>query len=559
MSVLAPAMSSPEAAGGRRALLERLHDWVVTVDHKRLGIMYVVAGLGFLVIAGAEASMMRLQLAWPGLHIVSPETFNRLFTMHGTTMVFLFGIPIVFGFGNYLVPLMIGARDLAFPRLNAFGFWAFLFGGLLLHFSVIGGDGLYGAGSAPVVGWFAYAPLTGRAFTPGNATDYWNLSILVTGFGTIATAVNLLTTTLTMRGPGMTLGRLPIFVWVMLTVSGMTLVILPPLSAAQIMLLLDRYLGAHFFDTQAGGSAVMWQHFFWFFGHPEVYVLMLPGFGFVSEIIPVFSRKVIFGYATIVAATVSIGAVSLSVWAHHMFTVGMGAPLNSLFALSTMLISVPTGIKIFNWLATMYGGSLRFDTPMLFSCAFLFQFLCAGLTGIMLSVAPFNWQLTDTYFVVAHFHFVLVGSLLFTIFAAIYYWFPKVTGRMLSERLGRWNFWLLVVGFNVTFVTMHFPGILGMPRRIYTYQADRGWDIWNLVTSLGVPLQIAAVLIFVVNVIVSLRSGRRAGDDPWDAWTLEWATTSPPPPYNFETVPVTTSRRPLWDLKHPDDPDGPHE
>jgi len=416
---------------------------------------------------------------------------------------------------------MIGARDLAFPRLNAFGFWAFLFGGLLLHFSVIGGDGLYGAGSAPAVGWFAYAPLTGRAFTPGNATDYWNLSILVTGIGTIATAVNLVTTTLTMRGPGMTLGRLPIFVWVMLTVSAMTLVILPPLSAAQIMLLLDRYLGAHFFDTQAGGSAVMWQHFFWFFGHPEVYVLMLPGFGFVSEIIPVFSRKVIFGYATIVAATVSIGAVSLSVWAHHMFAVGMGAPLNSLFALSTMLISVPTGIKIFNWLATMYGGSLRFDTPMLFCCAFLFQFLCAGLTGIMLSVAPFNWQLTDTYFVVAHFHFVLVGSLLFTIFAAIYYWFPKVTGRMLSERLGRWHFWLLVVGFNLTFVTMHIPGVLGMPRRIYTYQADRGWDIWNLVITLGVPLQIVAVLLFVVNVIVSLRRGQRAGDDPWDAWTLE--------------------------------------
>jgi cytochrome c oxidase subunit 1 len=558
MSVLTPTMN-PEAAGAQRALLERLHDWVVTVDHKHLGIMYVVAGLGFLVIAGAEAAMMRVQLAWPGLHIVAPETFNRLFTMHGTTMVFLFGIPVVFGFGNYLVPLMIGARDLAFPRLNAFGFWAFLFGGLLLHFSVIGGDGLYGAGSAPAVGWFAYAPLTGRAFTPGNATDYWNLSIFVTGIGTIATAVNLVTTTLTMRGPGMTLGRLPIFVWVMLTVSAMTLVILPPLSAAQIMLLLDRYLGAHFFDTQAGGSAVMWQHFFWFFGHPEVYVLMLPGFGFVSEIIPVFSRKVIFGYATIVAATVSIGAVSLSVWAHHMFTVGMGAPLNALFALSTMLISVPTGIKIFNWLATMYGGSLRFDTPMLFSCAFLFQFLCAGLTGIMLSVAPFNWQLTDTYFVVAHFHFVLVGSLLFTIFAAIYYWFPKVTGRMLSERLGRWNFWLLVVGFNVTFVTMHVPGILGMPRRIYTYQADRGWDMWNLVTTLGVPLQIVAVLLFVVNVLVSLRSGRRAGDDPWDAWTLEWATTSPPPPYNFETVPVTTSRRPLWDLKHPDDPDGPHE
>ncbi len=558
MSVLSPTLMSPEAAA-RRPWLEHAHDWVVTVDHKRLGIMYVVSGLVFFVVAGIEATLMRLQLAWPGLHIVPPETFNRLFTMHGTSMVFLVGIPIVFGFGNYLVPLMIGARDLAFPRLNAFGFWMFLFAGLLLHWSFIGGEGLSGSGSAPAVGWFAYAPLTSRAFTPGNATDYWNLAVFIAGVGTIGTAINIVATTLTMRGPGMTLGRMPIFVWTMVTVSAMTLFILPPLSAAQIMLLLDRFLGAHFFDTQAGGSAVMWQHFFWFFGHPEVYVLMLPGFGFVSEIIPVFSRKVIFGYATLVAATVSIGGVALSTWAHHMFVVGMGTGLNAVFALSTMLIAVPTGIKIFNWLATMYGGRIRFRTPMLFCCAFLFQFLCAGLTGVMLSVAPFDWQLSDSYFVVAHFHFVLIGGLLFAIFAAIYYWFPKVTGRMLSERLGRWHFWLLVVGFNLTFLTMHGQGVLGMPRRIYTYPADRGWEMWNLVTTLGVPLQIVAVLIFAVNVAVSLRRGERAGDDPWDAWTLEWATSSPPPEYNFETIPVTTSRRPLWDMKHPDDPDGPHE
>ena len=558
MSVLSPTLMSPEAAA-RRPWLEHAHDWVVTVDHKRLGILYVVSGLVFFVVAGIEATLMRLQLAWPGLHIVPPETFNRLFTMHGTSMVFLVGIPIVFGFGNYLVPLMIGARDLAFPRLNAFGFWIFLFAGLLLHWSFIGGEGLSGSGSAPAVGWFAYAPLTSRAFTPGNATDYWNLAVFIAGVGTIGTAINIVATTLTMRGPGMTLGRMPIFVWTMVTVSAMTLFILPPLSAAQIMLLLDRFLGAHFFDTQAGGSAVMWQHFFWFFGHPEVYVLMLPGFGFVSEIIPVFSRKVIFGYATLVAATVSIGGVALSTWAHHMFVVGMGTGLNAVFALSTMLIAVPTGIKIFNWLATMYGGRVRFRTPMLFCCAFLFQFLCAGLTGVMLSVAPFDWQLSDSYFVVAHFHFVLIGGLLFAIFAAIYYWFPKVTGRMLSERLGRWHCWLLVVGFNLTFITMHGQGVLGMPRRIYTYPADRGWEMWNLVTTLGVPLQIVAVLIFVVNVAVSLRRGERAGDDPWDAWTLEWATSSPPPEYNFETIPVTTSRRPLWDMKHPDDPDGPHE
>jgi len=557
MSVLSDTPASMR--GTQRALAMSLHDWVVTVDHKRLGIMYVVSGLVFLVIGGLEASAIRLQLVWSGLHIVPPGTFNQLFTMHGTTMVFLVGIPIVFGFGNYLVPLMIGARDLAFPRLNAFGFWILLFGGLLLHFSFLGGEGLYGGGSAPAIGWFAYAPLTERAFTPGNATDYWNLALLVAGVGTIATAVNMVTTILTMRGPGMTLGRMPIFVWEILTISALTLIILPPLSAAQIMLLLDRFLGAHFFDTQAGASAVMWQHFFWFFGHPEVYVLILPGFGFASEIIPVFSRKVLFGYPMLVAASAGIGLVGMGTWAHHMFVVGLGSTLNAAFAASTMLVAVPTGVKIFNWLGTMYGGKIRFGTPMLFCCAFLFQFLCAGLTGIMLSVAPFDWQLSDSYFVVAHFHFVLIGGLLFTIFAAIYYWFPKVTGRMLSERLGRWHFWLFVIGFNITFLTMHIPGMLGMPRRIYTYPADRGWEIWNLVVSLGVPLQIAGILIFVVNIARSLRRGPLAGDDPWDAWTLEWATTSPPPPYNFEVVPAVSSRRPLWDLKHPDDPDGPHE
>jgi cytochrome c oxidase subunit 1 len=554
MSVIVPTVETPEAGW-----LARVHEWVVTVDHKRLGVMYVMAGLAFFLIAGVEAGVMRWQLAVAGNTAVSPQVFNRLFTMHGTTMIFLVGIPIVFGFANYLVPLMLGARDLAFPRLNAFGFWAFLFGGLLLHFSFLGGEGLYGSGSAPDVGWFAYAPLTGRAFSPGNSTDYWNLSILVMGFGTVATAINLIATTLTMRCRGMTLGRMPLYVWMMLVVSGMAVMALPPLSAAQIMLLLDRFLGAHFFDTQAGGSAVMWQHFFWFFGHPEVYILMVPGFAFVSEIIPVFSRKVIFGYPMVVAASMAIGFLSMTVWAHHMFAVGMGAPLNSAFAASTMLIAVPTGIKIFNWVATMYGGRIRFATPMLFACAFLFQFLCAGLTGVMLAVVPFNWQVTDSYFVVAHFHYVLVGSLVFTIFGAIYYWFPKVTGRLLSERLGRWHFWLFVVGFNVTFLPMHWLGMIGMPRRIYTYPADRGWDFWNLVASLGVLFQTAAVLVFLVNVAVSLRRGERAGNDPWDAWTLEWATAAPPPPYNFATVPVVGSRRPLWDLKHPDDPDGAHE
>jgi cytochrome c oxidase subunit I len=516
-------------------------------------------GLVFLLVAGLEASLIRLQLVVPENTLLSPQVFNRLFTMHGTTMVFFVGIPILFGFANYLVPLMIGARDLAFPRLNAFGFWLTLFGGLLLYFSYLAGDGLYGAGSAPDVGWFAYSPLTGRAFSPGNSTDYWNLAILVSGFGTIATSVNLIATTISMRCPGMTLSRMPLFVWMLLVVSGMTLIILPPLSAAQIMLLFDRFLGAHFFDTQAGGSAVLWQHFFWFFGHPEVYVLAIPAFAFASEIIPVFSRKVIFGYPMMVAATVGIGVVSMGVWAHHMFAVGMGRAPNAFFAISTMLVGVPTGVKIFNWLGTIYGGRIRFATPMLFCTAFLFQFLCAGLTGIMLAVVPFDWQLTDSYFVVAHFHFVLIGAILFNIFAAIYYWFPKATGRMLSETLGRWHFWLLVIGFNLTFVTLHFVGMLGMPRRIYTYPADRGWELWNLVATVGVPLQGAAILVFLVNVILSLRRGKPAGDDPWDAWTLEWSTTSPPPAYNFETIPEVNSRRPLWDLKHPHDPDGLHE
>src|SRR5438477_8865993 len=503
MSSDAIAIQTAEAAG--RPWVETLHEWVTTVDHKRLGVLYILYALFFLVIGGIEATLMRIQLAVPHARFVSPQVFNRMFTMHGTTMIFFVAMPILFGFANYLVPLMIGARDMAFPRLNAWSFWMAAFGGLLLYFSFLGGDGLYGAGSAPDVGWFAYAPLTARAFSPGNRATYCNLSILVMGFGTVATSINVITTTLTMRCRGMSLGRMPLYVWMMLVVSGMAVLALPPLSAAQIMLLLDRFLGAHFFDTQAGGSAVMWQHFFWFFGHPEVYILMVPGFAMVSEIIPVFSRKVIFGYPMVVAASLAIGFLSMTVWAHHMFAVGMGAPLNSAFAASTMLIAIPTGIKIFNWVATMYGGRIRFATPMLFACAFLFQFLCAGLTGIILSVVPFNWQLTDSYFVVAHFHFVLVGSLIFTVFGAIYYWFPKVTGRLLSERLGRWHFWLFVVGFNGTFLPMHWAGMLGMPRRIYTYPADRGWDFWNLIASLGVPFQAAAVLVFLVNVAISVR------------------------------------------------------
>ncbi|HTV81851.1 MAG TPA: cytochrome c oxidase subunit I [Acidobacteriaceae bacterium] len=543
----------------REPLLDRLHEWVVTVDHKRLGILYVLYALCFMLIAGAEALSMRIQLAVPNNHFLPPEIYDQFFTMHGTTMVFLVGMPILFGIANYVVPLQIGARDMAFPRLNAFSFWLTAFGGVLLYWSYIGGFGLYGMGNAPDVGWFAYAPLTTRPFSIGSSMDYWALALIVSGFGTLGTAINIIATTLSMRCRGMTLLRMPLFVWLMLVVSALTLITITPLTAAQVMLLLDRYLGAHFFDVQAGGSALLWIHFFWIFGHPEVYVLVLPVFGIASEIIPVFSRKAIFGYPAMVAASVGIAFVSLGVWAHHMFTVGMSSVSNTFFVLSTMLVGIPTGIKIFNWLATIWGGKVRFQTPMLFCIAFLFQFLIAGLTGIMLSVAPWDWQLHNSYFVIAHFHYVLVGAIVFNIFAAIYYWFPKVTGKMLSETLGKWHFWLFLIGFHLTFDTMHFVGILGMPRSIYTYEANRGWGTLNFIISVGAFIQGIAVLIFVWNVIRSLRKGKEAGNDPWDAWTLEWATPSPPPAYNFASDPVVHSRRPLWDIKHPDDPDWKYE
>lgn len=537
----------------------RLHEWVVTVDHKKLGILYIVYALVFLVIGGIEATIMRIQLVVPHNNFVSPRFFNEMFTMHGTTMIFFVAMPVLFGFGNYLLPLMIGARDMAFPRLNALSFWLTAFGGLLLYFSFIGGNGLYGAGNAPDVGWFAYAPLTAPAFSPGHSTDFWTLGLLVAGFGSIATAVNIIATIICMRCPGMTLGKMPLLAWMNLTMAGMVLLAISPLTAAQTMLALDRYLGARFFDTQAGGSAVLWMHFFWIFGHPEVYVLVIPAFAFVSEIVPVFSRKPIFGYPVMVAATVGIGFVSFSVWAHHMFTVGMNSYANSFFTLTTMAVGVPTGIKIFNWIATMWGGKIRLKTPMLFCIGFLFQFLIAGLTGIMLSAAPFDWQLGSSYFVVAHFHYVIVGGILFALFGAFYYWFPKMTGRMYHESLGKLHFWLFLIGFHLTFDSMHIPGLLGMPRRIYTYEPGRGWDIWNLICTVGVFFQIAGIFVFLGNLLWSYYKGGVAGNDPWDAWTLEWSTSSPPPEYNFAATPAVRSRRPLWDLKYPEDPDWQYE
>jgi cytochrome c oxidase subunit 1 len=542
-----------------RPIGERLHEWVVTVDHKKLGILYIVYGIVFLVIGGIEALIMRIQLVVPQNHFVSPQVFNRMFTMHGTTMIFFVVMPLLFGFGTYLIPLMIGARDMAFPRLNAFSFWMTAFGGVLLYFSFIGGYGLFGAGNAPDMGWFAYAPLTARAFSPGHSTDFWTLALLISGIGSIGTAVNFIATILSMRCPGMTLGKMPLLAWLNLIMGGMVLLAISPLTAAQIMLSIDRYLGGHFFDTQAGGSAVLWMHFFWIFGHPEVYILVVPAFAFASEIIPVFSRKPIFGYPVMVAATICIGFVSFSVWAHHMFTVGMSAYGNTFFTVTSMIIAVPTGIKIFNWLGTMWGGKIQFKAPMLFCVGFLFQFLIAGLTGIMLATSPFDWQLGNSYFVVAHFHYVIVGAILFTIFAAFYYWFPKMSGRMYNETFAKWHFWLFFIGFHLTFDFMHIPGILGMPRRIYTYEPGRGWEIWNLIVTIGVFFQTAGVLAFVANLVWSLWKGEPAGNDPWDAWTLEWSTSSPPADYDFAATPAVRSRRPLWDLKHPEDPDWKYE
>ncbi len=529
-----------------------VHDWITTVDHKKIGIMYVLMAVVFLIIGGCEAELIRLQLFWPRSTLIRPDTFNGLFTMHGTTMVFFMGMPILIGIANYLVPLMIGARDMAFPRLNALGFWATLFGGLLVYFSFV-------TGAAPFMGWFAYAPMTEHAYARGSAPDFWALGLLVSGIGTIAAAVNFVATILGLRAPGMTLRKVPFFTWTILWTSVLILFAIPPLTASLVMILLDRNLGAHFFDVQNGGSAILWQHLFWFFGHPEVYILILPVFGMISEVIPVFSRKVLFGYEFMAVATAAIAFISLGVWAHHMFTVGMSRTANLYFAAASLIISIPTGIKFFNWLATMYGGKISFAPPMLFACGFLSMFLIGGLTGIMLAVVPFDFQVTDSYFVVGHFHWVLIGGTLFGTLAGIHYWYPKATGRMLSVRLAYWQFWLLYIGFILTFGPMHILGILGMPRRIYTYDAGRAWTFWNQLTTAGAILQVPSYAIFVYNLISSLWKGKPAGDDPWDAWTLEWATTSPPPPYNFEEIPNVRSRRPLWDVKHADDPDWKYE
>ena len=545
----------PARPGQERGATAWIQELVFTVDHKKLGLMYIGTAWLFFVLGGTMAAIIRLQLFFPGNHLVDGEVFNQLITMHGTVMIFFMAMPMVFGIANYVVPLQIGARDMAFPRLNAFSFWMTFFGGCLLFFSYLGSPGLYGISAAPDAAWIAIAPLSSPTFSPGTGIDYWSLGVLVSGVGSVTGGVNIMTTIFCYRTRGMTLYRMPLFTWLVLVTMFLVIMFLPPLTAAQLMLCLERFLGARFFDSQYGGSGILWAHFFWIFGHPEVYILVLPAFGIVSEVLPVFSRKPIFGYPMMVAASVLIGFISAGVWAHHMFTIGMNSFSVTFFAFATLVISIPTGIKIFNWLATMYGGKIRFEIPMLFCIAFLFQFLIAGLTGIMLGVAPFDWQLNDSYFVVAHFHYVIVGGIVFAVFAGTYYWFPKAFGRMMNKRLGLWHFWLFTLGFHLTFDPQHFAGIFGMPRRIYTYQAGRGWEIWNQLSTIGAILQGIGALIFVCNMFWSARKGEKAGDDPWDAWTLEWATSSPPPEYNFEELPVVRSRRPLWDLKHPEDPD----
>ena len=515
------------------------------MDHKRIGILYILLAVFFLLVGGFEAVLIRIQLAVPNNTFLSPQLFNQLFTMHGTTMVFLMGMPMFTGFANYLVPLMIGAKDVAFPRLNAMSFWMLPFGAFLLYFSFF-------TGSAPDAGWFSYAPLSTKPYSLGPGIDYWIIGLIVMGIGSISGAINIIATVLCLRAPGMSLQRVPLFVWIMLMQAMLIVITIPPLNSALALLCVDRWLEASFFEPARGGSALLWQHFFWIFGHPEVYVFALPAFAMISEVIPVFSRKPIYGYAFVAGSSSVILLLSYGVWAHHMFSVGLGTGANIFFSAMSLLIALPTGVKIFNWTATMWGGSIRLTTSMLFAIAFLIQFVIGGLTGVMFAAVPIDWQFTDTYFVVAHFHYVLIGGVVFAVFAAIYYWFPKMTGRMLDERLGKWQFWLWVLGFNGTFMVQHFLGAMGMPRRVYTYADNPGWALLNGISSFSVLFMVAGTLVLVWNVMKSLRAGEPAGENPWDAFTLEWATTSPPPEDNFKSLPEIKSRRPLWDANHPE-------
>ena len=515
--------------------------WLTTTDHKKIGILYLATAFVFLLMGGVEALIMRLQLAQPDGTLVQPETYNGLVTMHGTTMIFLFVIPLISGFGNYLLPLMIGARDMAFPKLNALTYWLTLFGGVVFYCSIFF--------EPPSAGWTMYAPLSEDLYSSGGGVDAWILLIHLTGAATVLGAINFVATIHNMRAPGMSWGRMPLFVWTMLVFSYLVIVAYPSIAAAVTMLLTDRHFGTAFFDPTGGGDPMLWQHLFWFFGHPEVYILILPAFGMISEVLPVFARKPIFGYKAIAASTVAIAFLGLLVWAHHMFATPTATVVLAFFMLSSFTIAVPTGIKIFNWIATLWRGSIVYKTPLYFAAALPGLFVIGGISGVQLAVFPVDWQLHDTYFVVAHMHYVLFGGSVFGLFAGTYFWFPKMSGRMLSEGLGKLSFWLMFVGFNVTFLIQHSIGLSGMPRRVYDYPESLGVTGYNLISTIGAFILGIGVVVTVVNIVWSAKRGKKAGNDPWKANTLEWFTSSPPPPNNFDVIPRVRSVEPMKDIR----------
>jgi cytochrome c oxidase subunit I len=515
--------------------------WITTTDHKRIGIMYMVTTFAFFILGGVEALLIRLQLGVPNNTLVSPQIYNQLFTMHGTTMIFLFVVPMMAGLANYFVPLMVGARDMAYPRLNALSYWLLLAGGIVFYASIFW--------NPPEAGWTSYVPLSSITYSPGGGQDAWIYLIHLTGLSSILGAMNFYVTIANMRARGMSWGRLPLFIWAILTYSILIIFAMPVIAGAVTMLLTDRHFGTHFFDPGNGGSALLWQNLFWFFGHPEVYIMVLPGFGIVSEILPVFARKPIFGYKAIAASTVAIAFLGFLTWAHHMFTAPIPEALLIFVMMSSFLIAVPTGVKIFNWIATLWQGTIEFKTPLLFSAGFIALFMIGGISGVFLAVFPVDWQLNETYFVVAHIHFVLMGGAVFTIFAGIYFWFPKISGRMLSESLGKLSFWLMFVGFLMTFLIQHVIGLDGMPRRVYEYDNVGNLALYNLISTIGSFVLASGVLVTIVNVTRSLKHGAIAGPDPWKANSLEWFTSSPPPTNNFDVVPLVRSYEPMKDIR----------